>query len=856
MKYKILPKYFLLIFAFCCCSVSEQNNSADQLEIYYSKESAIIEIGGPYVGIEMHRSSPSLNRISFFYPAANSIDNSQDYWTREKWQILGIGIKEGQKPKYWLGLETVSFKLTPYAVTFFDKNNEREISISYEFCFHKPAMVFKLEVKNLTQRSIPFEIFTQLDLSLKTCHTYQRKTPSNLAYDSLCSSIYADFDYIETKFARLFLVNAGEQPISFDTNGDRLGPANSPTNLWLTAKDFQLKNELAAANCETPVGAYFYQKKIEPGKKFSIVQIIGTAEKNETTEIGEYLIHNYQREIDSYEKYVLQKSQPEKMLLTGDEQIDHSVRWAGAILAANEHYLDGHFVPMPCPAQYNFYFTHDVLLTDLAVVNFDCQRVRRDLDFIASHAMADGTIPHAYYWKDSTYATEYAGNDNWNHIWFVQLSASYLRHSGDIETLNQLYPLLLTSIQKTQISKQSDDLMWARQPDWWDIGNNFGPRAYMTILAIRSLRDFIFISNQLQKNLNSLPEYENIANRMQQQLNKKLWDDKLHYLINYYEDGSLDSHYYIGSLLACHFDIIPNERKEKLLETAESFLWDTNLGIKNVFPMDFHERIQQLKFNGKEMGEPFFYANGAVWPHGNAWFALALKSIGQREKAMDFIKKIMTVKSVMNSPNGQPAMYEYRNTAFTNPEIYGRVDKPQFLWAAGWYLYSLYHNLLLSENEWNIELDPFLPADDSLNRFELTLNSKPVTVEVSGQGQQMRHIYFDNNLTSTAVLPKNISLKKIKIAMGAPEFPYIETTNSNIKNVQYDNTLKILTFTLDAFLGHINSTVIIAPQKPKSILQNREKFQGEFTATDRNDYFELSFNFKHKNYSENLELVF
>jgi len=50
----------------------------------------------------------------------------------------------------------------------------------------------------------------------------------------------------------------------------------------------------------------------------------------------------------------------------------------------------------------------------------------------------------------------------------------------------------------------------------------------------------------------------------------------------------------------------------------------------------------------------------------------------------------MTIDGIKESPNGQPAMYEYRNSNFNNPAEYGKVDKHQFMWAAGWYLYCIY----------------------------------------------------------------------------------------------------------------------------------------------------------------------
>ena len=77
---------------------------------------------------------------------------------------------------------------------------------------------------------------------------------------------------------------------------------------------------------------------------------------------------------------------------------------------------------------------------------------------------------------------------------------------------------------------------------------------------------------------------------------------------------------------------------------------------------------------------------------------------GKKDEAFGFIKNVMTLKGIMAGPNGQPAMYEVRNGNFNDPTVYGTVDKPQFLWAAGWYLYSLYHLFVVEENEWNITL--------------------------------------------------------------------------------------------------------------------------------------------------------
>lgn len=74
----------------------------DPLTITSVKEVGQIEIGSPCVGVEIHKSSPLLNRIGFYYPVANSFDISTDYWTREHFRVMSLGLKVGDLPKRFL----------------------------------------------------------------------------------------------------------------------------------------------------------------------------------------------------------------------------------------------------------------------------------------------------------------------------------------------------------------------------------------------------------------------------------------------------------------------------------------------------------------------------------------------------------------------------------------------------------------------------------------------------------------------------------------------------------------------------------------------------------------------------------
>jgi glycogen debranching enzyme len=411
-----------------------------------------------------------------------------------------------------------------------------------------------------------------------------------------------------------------------------------------------------------PVAVFLYHKVLEPNENMKIVQLIGMDRIGEGIKVVKYLKEHYMDEVNQYKQHIYDKVYNSPAISTGDSVLDKSTKWAKAILTANQHYIDDEIIPMPCPAEYNFYFTHDVLLTDLAATLFDVDRVKKDLTYIIEHASTNNIIPHAYYWKNNAYHTEWTGSDNWNHFWFILLAGSYYRHSGDIETLEMLLPYIKTSLKQVLNNKKEDNLLWASHPDWWDAGGSYGPRAYMTILAIQAIKEFIFISYSLYNDSEDLLEYENLAEAMIMQLNNRLWDEELGYLINYYKDGTQDSHLYTGSLLAVHFGQLDTARRETLMKTAESTLLDKQIGIYNVYPMDFHNLEDFLEFQSGEAGEPYLYFNGGVWPHGNAWYALGLKKTGRTSDAFEFLKNVMSIDGIIHSPNGQPAMYEYRNS--------------------------------------------------------------------------------------------------------------------------------------------------------------------------------------------------
>lgn len=792
-----------LILLFNSCT---DDTKLKNITVPFSGE-ATIEVGGRFVGVEFHRSQMIPQRISFYYPVANSIDHNKDFWHRDTSFVMNWQLFANDDSTIVLGRNPVDIELNPYSVKFIEKRENLEITASYRFCFEKPAMVLLISIKNLLKEPSRIHFETNLKTPIKTCHTYQLLDESVVNFDE--NTIYTNFPNIEADSATIFVSNAGLIPIDINADQQNAG--------------------------------FIYEKELIPGESMEIVQIIGSCKNQEVAEIIEYLLENYENEINTYENYIKEYSLNKTKFYTGDFETDKSVAYAKAIMETNKHYLDDEIVPMPCPAEYNFQFTHDQLVTDLVAVNYDLERVKFDLNYIKNHADSNKIIPHAYYWKDGEYRTEFASSDNWNNFWFIIVSASYLRHSNDIQLLTQLYPYL--QICKTNALKtlEKDDLMWSYRPDWWDIGHNYGAKSYMTILAIKAVRDFVYISTILG-NDDDLVELSQSADQMESALSEKLWSEKHGYLMNYFEDGSLDPHYYIGSLLAPHYCNLDEDKLELLLQTAKTKLLDEKIGIYNAFPMDFEKYKDIIRYVNDEVGAKYYYFNGGIWPQGNAWYALSLIKNGNREEASNFIKNTMSLYGIMKGPNGQPAYYEVRTTD-SDHEKYGKVDKPQFLWAGAWYIYSLYNLQFINENSWNLALSPYLMKNQKECCATYSVAGKNIDLSISGESsmETMSSIKYDGIQQYSLVIPtQKPPAKSIKIKTGKVKYPYLKSCNAILNNIDWDN--KKLSMELSAFSAHKNEVVVIAPGLPKSVkLNDKEISNWENMSIDDSEKIILNF---------------
>jgi hypothetical protein len=310
-------------------------------------------------------------------------------------------------------------------------------------------------------------------------------------------------------------------------------------------------------------------------------------------------------------------------------------------------------------------------------------------------------------------------------------------------------------------------------------------------------------------------------------------------------------------LLAAHYGLADTSRIREMIGTAQDKIVDPKIGVYTVYPMDFQELIDYLKLAGNEAGDAYTYLNGGIWPHGNAWSAMALIAAGMHDEAAKHIRTTMTVKGVMDSPNGYPAMFEYRVSDKNNPARYGKIDKPQFMWAAGWYLYSLYQLHGIRETEWNIRFAPYLGDTNNPVSFDLMSAGKELSVTLSGAGERIGRMRIDGQASASAVL-SSVPIAGpgvVEVDMGTLSTPMLMELGAVLSDARYDVRSKRLSIAYSSFVGHDVTMEIHATSMPKLIRMNGKRVQN-WTSHRLADRVVIRLNVVQESAEDRLELRF
>lgn len=791
-----------------------------------------VEAGGPLAGVENHDSRPFPSRMSFYVPVANSIDLSTDYWKRGDSRPVVAGMRVDGGVRQWFGKEPWTYEQSPDAVQSYRSEGDLNLRVRHDFGRTTVAAAMSIVVKNTGSVAHDIELYTHTVLALRSCQTYARFAPAQTRHDASRHAVIAMYDAPQLAKAAVIVQNTGLAPMSWATSGEELAVADSGWSNWITRTDPLSGSVSVKTQGSTPVAAFQYQALVHPGDSVAVVLVFSSVKQKDVPVTLAANARGWKNDIAAYRKEVERSAAGVASFHTGDAWTDSSVHYAGALLAANRHMLDGVLLPMPCPAEYNFFFTHDVLLTNLSAVAFDPARVRHDLRYIARQAK-DGIIPHARYWKDDGFKTEFCPPGNWNNVWFILTAGAYLRHTNDTTTVRPMLPLLKKALQQTLLRRKGD-IMAGTEPDWWDFGKAEGARAYLTILTVRALEEYVFVAARLRSELAALAQYENDATALRGGLMRELWNEEAGTLLNTI-GTERDRHIYMGPLLAPVYGAVPRENGRRIVDAVRTQLLDPAVGVRTVAPADFHtDSVKALyKVKGNEAGDAYWYANGGIWYLGNAWYAAALQAVGESDSALAFYRTTMTLDGITRSPNGQPALHEYRFGDPSSP-LRGVVDKPTMMWAAGFCIGTAYRLAGIQDNVWNVTVAGTTPAafTDITAPYAFGRQKKIVR---SGKGEMLTRMTADGREIASRILPMDaMGAREISITMGPIRYPFVDSLNAVLHSAVADPHQRTLTCAASSYPGHVTRMRIVTPWLADGVTLNGKPWSSwRVTATPR-----------------------
>jgi hypothetical protein len=199
-------------------------------------------------------------------------------------------------------------------------------------------------------------------------------------------------------------------------------------------------------------------------------------------------------------------------------------------------------------------------------------------------------------------------------------------------------------------------------------------------------------------------------------------------------------------------------------------------------------------------------------------------------------------------------MFEYRISDPASPR-YGEIDKPTFLWAGGWYLYTLYELCGVRENALNISLCPNLPQDLADLEYDLAAGGKLCRISWKGTGDYFRSIEIDGRKSHSAVLIAPVS--EIALERGIPDEPYLAASDCIVRNVSYSqDSEETLTVLLSGLKDQTGSVKIVCPGLPRKILLNGSPASEEMVVKDEREAYTIKCSFSLQATETTIEFIF
>ncbi|MBE6663862.1 MAG: hypothetical protein E7602_05105 [Ruminococcaceae bacterium] len=491
------------------------------------------------------------------------------------------------------------------------------------------------------------------------------------------------------------------------------------------------KNSIGSANATICSLRFDIELDVGENKDISLLLGAGECEDDSIRFADKYLANQdeYFEATKNYYKALYNKNH----ITTNDEHFDRLINFWG------KHAT--HFGATWCRWGYNGY--RDIVQHGFGVVSFKNERTKQILKEAIQNQYASGMAVRGWNPVDTKAYSDSA-------LWLEFTLTAYLRETGDIDFLNEVYPFrdegeatvlghMDRALDFLESNKGEHNLLLIKFGDWNDsltgVGKEGrGESVWLSIAYSQALLEMAELAKFLgmpEKEANYLARREAIKTA----INDNAWDGEWYrrcYTDNGSPLGSKENKYAKMFMEPQCWSLISGVASEERANTIISAMNEhmaTPVGYLLLTPSykEFDPTIGRISSM-----EPGICENGTIYSHTNIWMILGLLKYGKADLAYELFKKI--APGYMFGDNteikNKCLPYMFSNCYF-GPEHRNSAFQMEYSWITGsvaWYTNTMESYLVGAKATYEgLMIDPHLPFD----KATITREFRGATYEIS-----------------------------------------------------------------------------------------------------------------------------
>ncbi len=473
--------------------------------------------------------------------------------------------------------------------------------------------------------------------------------------------------------------------------------------------------------------------ELDAGENKDISLLLGAGDKEEDSiTMADKYLYNQDEHFEATKKYY-KELYNKNHITTNDEHFDRLINYWG------KHAT--HFGATWCRWGYNGY--RDIVQHGFGVVSFKNERTKQILKEAIQNQYASGMAVRGWNPVDTKAYSDSA-------LWLEFTLTAYLRETGDIDFLNEVYPFrdegeatvlghMDRALDFLESNKGEHNLLLIKFGDWNDsltgVGKEGrGESVWLSIAYAQALLEMAELAKFLG---NSEKEANYLARReaIKKAINENAWDGEWYrrcYTDNGAPLGSKENKYAKMFMEPQCWSLISGVASEERANTIISAMNEhmaTPVGYLLLTPSykEFDPTIGRISSMERGICE-----NGTIYSHTNIWMILGLLKYGKADLAYELFKKIAPgyIFGDNTEIKNKCLPYMFSNCYF-GPEHRNSAFQMEYSWITGsvaWYTNTMESYLVGARATYEgLAIDPHLPFD----KASITRQFRGATYEIS-----------------------------------------------------------------------------------------------------------------------------